>query len=44
MPFKVPELTEMYYYNFRDCILFHGAPGGAVEAMRYKPEGRGFDS
>jgi hypothetical protein len=41
-------LSQLYIYIIINFIWLHvstGARGGAVvEALRYKPEGRGFDS
>jgi hypothetical protein len=30
--------------EYENETVYQGARGGAVEAMRYKPEGCGFDS
>jgi hypothetical protein len=34
------EMTE----DYQQVLSYDGARGSAVKALRYKPEGRGFDS
>jgi hypothetical protein len=44
----ISAISDLSFFLFMDqglLLITHGARGGAVvEALRYKPEGRGIDS
>jgi hypothetical protein len=37
-------IKDMFFYRYYFYVMYLAAVSVVVEALRYKPEGRGFDS